>query len=87
MATGKTDHGSELEQSFKAALLAARSTPQSGDAWDHLEALVNQIQQPVAVAELYAELLDGTLAPALRDQLSQRAVEFYDKWFATTRRR
>lgn len=81
MAKGETGDGSGLEQSFTSALRAARGAPDSDDAWNHLEELADKLQRPEDVAELYAELLDGKLAPALRDQLSRRAVQFHDEWF------
>ncbi len=81
MAMGETGDGSGLEQSFMAALRAARSAPDSEDAWDHLEELADKLQRPEDVAELFGELLDGKLDPGLRDQLSRRAVQFHDEWF------
>ncbi|MCA9709452.1 MAG: hypothetical protein KDK70_26665, partial [Myxococcales bacterium] len=78
---GETGDSSGLEQSFTAALRAARSAPDSEDAWDHLEELADKLQRPDEVAALYGELLDGKLAVALRTQLSKRAVQFHDEWF------
>ncbi|MEX1368627.1 MAG: hypothetical protein AB1Z98_36200, partial [Nannocystaceae bacterium] len=77
---GGTD-ASGLEQSFTAALKAARSAPDSDDAWDHLEELADKLQRPDEVAELYVELLDGKLDPDRRTRLSKRAVQFHDEWF------
>ncbi|MEM9460609.1 MAG: tetratricopeptide repeat protein [Myxococcota bacterium] len=81
MAMGETGDSSGLEQSFTAALRAARGAPDSDDAWDHLEELADKLQRPEDVAELYKSLLDGKLAVALRTTLSQRAVQFHDEWF------
>ncbi|MEM7160755.1 MAG: hypothetical protein AAF799_48425, partial [Myxococcota bacterium] len=77
---GGTD-SSGLEQSFAAALKAARGALDSDDAWAHLEELADKLQQPEQVAELYVELLDGKLDAETRDRLSQRAVQFHDEWF------
>ncbi|MCA9649880.1 MAG: tetratricopeptide repeat protein [Myxococcales bacterium] len=81
MAMGDSSDSSGLEQSFTAALKAARSAPDSDDAWDHLEELADKLQRPDEVAELYVELLGGKLEADRRDRLSKRAVQFHDEWF------
>lgn len=77
---GSTD-SSGLEQSFAAALKAARSALDSDDAWDHLEELADKLQRPDEVAGLYAELLGGKLPAEQRTRLGKRAVQFHDQWF------
>ncbi|MBL4689226.1 MAG: hypothetical protein JKY37_31830, partial [Nannocystaceae bacterium] len=72
---------SALEQSFDAALKAARTSPESEDAWAHLEDLADTLQRPDEVAEAYRDILDGKLKPAHRDALSRRAVSFHEEWF------
>jgi len=72
---------SALEQSFDSALKAARNSPESEDAWAHLEELADTLQRPDEVAEAYRELLDSKLDAAHRDALSQRAVSFHEEWF------
>ena len=81
MAMGDSSDSSGLEQSFTAALKAARSAPDSDDAWDHLEELADKLQRPDEVAELYVELLGGKLEADRRDRRSKRAVQFHDEWF------
>lgn len=90
MAKGETVDGSStrggadssgLEQSFAAALRAAKSALDSDDAWDHLEELADKLQRPDEVAELYSSLLSGKLPAEQRTRLSKRAVQFHDEWF------
>jgi tetratricopeptide (TPR) repeat protein len=70
-----------LTQSFAAALKAVQASPESDEAWDHVEELADALQRPDDVAEAYRELLEGPLSPVLRGKLSQRAVQFHDEWF------
>ncbi|MCX4241103.1 tetratricopeptide repeat protein [Paraliomyxa miuraensis] len=90
MAKGEKSDGSKrrgsadssgLEQSFAAALRAAKTAPDSEDAWDHLEELADKLQRPDEVAELYTSLLGGKLPAEQRTRLSKRAVKFHDEWF------
>ncbi len=77
-----SNSGGGLEQSFAAALRAAESSPDSDDAWDHLEELADQLQRPEEVAELYRKMLDASSVPAdYRDALRERAVQFHEEWF------
>ncbi|MEM6994258.1 MAG: hypothetical protein AAF721_27330, partial [Myxococcota bacterium] len=70
-----------LEQSFAAALKAARGSPDSEDAWAHVEELADTLQRPDEVAEAYRDILDGRLEAAVRDTVSRRAVSFHEEWF------
>lgn len=72
---------SGLEQSFAAALRAAQGSPQSEDAWDHLEELADSLQRPDEVALAYREALEAKLTPGVRARLSRRAVQFHEEWF------
>ncbi len=85
-ANGETQNGEPadsdgLEQSFTAAQRAARTTPDSEHAWDHLEELAAELQRPDEVATLYREVLEGSLASELRRPLAERAVQFHEEWF------
>ena len=77
----KNGEDDRLTQSFVAALKAVQSSPESDDAWDHVEELADSLQRPDDVAAVYRELLEGPLSPVLRGKLSQRAVQFHDEWF------
>jgi hypothetical protein len=46
------------EQSFLAALAAARRAPDNDAAWSHVEELADALQRPDDVADLYRELLE-----------------------------
>ncbi|MCA9691138.1 MAG: hypothetical protein KC636_16155 [Myxococcales bacterium] len=70
-----------LEQSFQAALQAAEKSPASDDAWDHLEELVDSLQRPEDVAELYRKMLGAGLEKSIHDHLAERAVQFHEEWF------
>ena len=68
----KNDSG--VEQSLAAALRAAESSPDSDDAWDHLESLADTHQQPDEVASLYRDILRRNLPVELRTHLAERAA-------------
>jgi tetratricopeptide (TPR) repeat protein len=80
----KNGEDDRLAQSFGAALKAVQASPESDEAWDHVEELADALQRPDDVAAVYRELLDGPLSPVLRSKLSQRAVQFHDEWFGDT---
>ncbi|MCA9661138.1 MAG: tetratricopeptide repeat protein [Myxococcales bacterium] len=70
-----------MEQSLAAALRAAESSPDSDDAWDHLESLADTHQQPDEVASLYRDILRRNLPVELRTHLAERAVRFHEEWY------
>lgn len=80
----KNGEDDKLGQSFAAAIKAVQASPESDDAWDHVEELADALQRPDDVATVYRELLEGPLSPVLRSKLSQRAVQFHDEWFGDT---
>ena len=69
------------EQSFQAALGAARRAPENENAWNHLEELADSLQRPDEVADLYRELLEGALPKEVRGPLAERAVQFCQVWY------
>ncbi|HFE45505.1 MAG TPA: hypothetical protein ENJ18_08425, partial [Nannocystis exedens] len=75
----KNDPG--VEQPLAAALRAAESTPDSDDAWDHLESLAEGQQEPDEVAALYRDILRRSLPAGLRAHLAERAVRFHEEWY------
>ncbi|MCP4680400.1 MAG: tetratricopeptide repeat protein [Deltaproteobacteria bacterium] len=70
-----------LEQSFAAAMRAAETSPESTEAWDHLEDLADSLQRPEEVAELYRKVLSPKLSVDIRRQLSERSINFHEEWF------
>ncbi|MCB9569212.1 MAG: tetratricopeptide repeat protein [Myxococcales bacterium] len=75
----KNDSG--VENSLAAALRAAESSPESDDAWDHLESLAESQQQPDEVAALYRDTLRRNLPEGVRTHLAERAVRFHEEWY------
>src|SRR5262249_5186964 len=57
-----------------------RRTPESDEAWDHLEKAASEIDQPQAVAALYDEVLRGQLAVGAAQRIGERAVRFHEEW-------
>lgn len=81
-ASGKDRSGdSAMDQAFSAALRAAEGSPDSDDAWAHVEQLADQLQRPDEVAAAYREALEGKLTPAVRARIARRAVQFHEEWF------
>lgn len=72
------------DQSFAAALKAARKSPDSDDAWDHIEELADQLQRPDEVGELYRGILETDLPRDVRANVAERAVQFHEEWFGDT---
>ena len=70
-----------LEQSFSAAVRAVQSSPDSEEAWDHLEDLADSLQRPDEVAAVYRDVLGKGHPENVRNMLFERAVGFYDEWF------
>jgi len=70
-----------LVQSFAAALKAASTSPDSDDAWNHLEELADELQRPDEVAALYRELIDRKLARDVWTRVAERGVRFHEEWF------
>ncbi len=79
----KNDSG--VEQPLAAALRAAESSPDSDDAWDHLESLADSQQEPDEVAALYRDILRRSLSAGLRTHLAERAVRFHEEWYGDQR--
>ncbi len=60
---------------------AAEASPESTEAWDHLEDLADSLQRPEEVAELYRTVLSPKLSADSRQRLSERAINFHEEWF------
>jgi tetratricopeptide (TPR) repeat protein len=81
-ADGTDESG--MDQSFAAALRAAESSPESDDAWDHVEELADKLQRPDAVADIYRTVLERRLAKDVFASVAERAVQFHEEWFGDT---
>jgi tetratricopeptide (TPR) repeat protein len=71
----------EVNQSFAAAIRAVESSPDSDDAWVHLEEFAESIGRLERVGEVYLGALKEQNSRDLQEQLAERAVGFYDEWF------
>ena len=70
-----------LERAFASALRAVQSVPDSGEAWDHLEELAEQMERAADTAAAYREALAQQLDRDVRKRLGQRALRFHEGWF------
>ena len=67
---------------LKAALAAAQAEPANAAAWDEAEALASQQQKPDEMASLYRKVLRPGLEPEVVTALGQRALRFFEEWYA-----
>jgi tetratricopeptide (TPR) repeat protein len=83
-STGSRSSDSDKGSSdkLKAALKQAQSNPADERAWDDLEALASETQKPDDVAAGFRKVLAPGLAPALVTQVGQRALRFFEEWYA-----
>lgn len=79
--TTSTSSDAPLGQSFAAALSAVETTPDSVDAWDHLESLADSLDRPDEVGAAYREVLGADLPHDTWKTLAERAARFHDEWF------
>lgn len=70
-----------MGQSFAAALEAARATPGSLEAWDHLEELADSLDRPDEVGAAYRDVLATNIPHDTWKTLAERAARFHDEWF------
>ncbi|MFN3187696.1 MAG: tetratricopeptide repeat protein [Nannocystaceae bacterium] len=70
-----------MGQSFAAALEAARATPESMEAWDHLEDLADSLDRPDEVGAAYRDMLAANIPTDTWKALAERAARFHDEWF------
>jgi tetratricopeptide (TPR) repeat protein len=75
-----SDKGSS--DNLKAALKKAQSDPADERAWDDLEALASDAQKPDDVAAAFRKVLAPGLAADLVTRLGQRALRFFEEWYA-----
>jgi tetratricopeptide (TPR) repeat protein len=69
-------------EKLKAALAAAQAEPANAAAWEEAEALAGQQQKPDDVAALYRKVLKPGLDSDLVTALGQRALRFFEEWYA-----
>ncbi len=69
------------DPAFEEPSAAVRSDPGSAEAWDTLEGLAADLQQPDPVSRLYREILASSLPKHVAETLGQRAVGFHEEWY------
>jgi tetratricopeptide (TPR) repeat protein len=69
-------------EKLKAALAAAQAEPANATAWDEAEAMAGQLQKPDDVAAVYRKLLKPGLEPEVVTSVGQRALRFFEEWYA-----
>jgi tetratricopeptide (TPR) repeat protein len=69
-------------EKLKAALAVAQAEPANTAAWEEAETLAGQQQKPDDVAALYRKVLKPGLDSELVTTLGQRALRFFEEWYA-----
>ena len=77
-----TEKDKATAEKLKAALAAVQAEPGDPAAWDEAEAQAGQQQKPDEIAALYRKLLKPGLEPELVTALGQRALRFFEEWYA-----
>jgi hypothetical protein len=70
-----------LSPELSAALRFAREAPGTLSAWDEVEALCEQSDEPEPVADLYLRVLTPALPTEVREPLARRSHAFFERWF------
>ena len=79
-----SQHASSRPESdaLSSAIEAARQNPANTESWDLVEELVDDVQRPSDVRELFRDVLNaGGLPSELVTEVGQRAVRFYEAWY------
>ncbi|MBS1121752.1 MAG: Tetratricopeptide 4 [Deltaproteobacteria bacterium] len=66
---------------FKEAAAAVKHSPHAVSAWEDVEALAADLDQPDAIVALYNEALGGNVEPQVAEMIGARAGGFCDEWF------
>ena len=66
---------------FDTAAATVKSAPHSTAAWDEVEELAREHDQPDDVIALYREVLQQGLDPQVVEMVGERAAAFCDEWF------
>lgn len=69
-------------EDLQAAIALAVEDPASVTAWDEAENLVGQLQRPDELAAAYRQVIKPGLDVDLVTTLGQRALRFFEEWFA-----
>jgi tetratricopeptide (TPR) repeat protein len=66
---------------FKEAAAAVRHSPHAVSAWEQVESLAAELDQPDEIVGLYNETLKGAVEPQVAEMIGERAGGFCDEWF------
>ncbi len=66
---------------FKEAAAAVRHSPHGVSAWEEVENLAADLDQPDDIVTLYNDALGGALEPEVAEMIGERAGRFCDEWF------
>jgi len=63
------------------AIEAVKAAPEDDAKWDHVEEVLDAVQRPTDVSELFTSVLSEQIEPELASNVGQRAVRFYESWY------
>lgn len=69
------------EQDLTTAIEAALQSPQDETHWDRVEEVLDAVQRPTDVSELFSNVLSKPIEPELAGTIGKRAVRFYESWY------
>ncbi len=70
----------DLSQLQEAAA-AVRHSPHAVSAWEEVEGLAAELDQPDDIVRLYTEVLGDDVGPQVAEMIGERAGGFCDEWF------
>ena len=77
MADDPKSHDDELA----SAIAAAKKKPSDFPRWDRVEELLDSVQRPDPVSELFTSVLVKGATPDMVSDLGPRGVRFYETWY------
>ncbi len=69
------------QNEFDAAIETAKAAPDDMEAWDRVETIAGELDQPDEVAAAFDEVLSRDLEAALIESLGERAANFHEEWY------
>lgn len=66
---------------FEEAAAAVKHAPHAVSAWEEVERLAADLDNPDAVVALYTETLASDVEPQVAEMIGERASSFCDEWF------
>ncbi len=72
---------SENTDELASAIALAKQHPKQSARWDRVEELLEDVQRPADVSELFRHVIGKRLSGELLTEIGQRGVRFYETWF------